>query len=74
MPLPNVLKTPPLLKKLQWILDPVHFMESAAQQYPDLFTAQIVGFGDTFVFVQHPEAICDPTDPTADVCNVHSGC
>ncbi|GAP94291.1 cytochrome P450 [Leptolyngbya sp. NIES-2104] len=57
MPLPNVLKTPPLFQKLQWILDPVRYMESAVQQYPDLFTADIVGFGDTFVFVQHPEAI-----------------
>jgi cytochrome P450 family 110 len=57
LPLPNVLKKPPLLQKLQWILDPVQYMESAAKQHPDLFTAQIIGFGDTFVFVQHPEAI-----------------
>ena len=32
-------------------------MESAAQQYPDLFTAEIIGLGDTLVFVNHPQAI-----------------
>jgi unspecific monooxygenase len=32
-------------------------MESAAGQYPDMFTAQIVGLGDTQVFVNHPQAI-----------------
>lgn len=57
MKLPNALKTPFLLQKLQWIADPVGYMERAAQQYPDIFTAQIVGFGDTLVFVSHPQAI-----------------
>lgn len=57
MPLPNPLKTPSYLQKLRWILDPVGYMESAARQYPDLFTAEIIGFGNTFVFIQHPEAI-----------------
>ncbi len=32
-------------------------MESAAQKYPDLFTAEIIGFGDTAVFVHHPKAL-----------------
>ena len=57
MPLPNTLKTPSFLQKLQWVADPVKYMESAAQHYPDIFTAQIVGFGDTLVFVQHPQAL-----------------
>ena len=55
--LPNILKTPPFLQKLQWVTDPVGYMEKAAQQYPDIFTARIVGFGDTVVFVNHPQTI-----------------
>lgn len=57
MPLPNTLKTPTFIQKLRWVLDPVGYMESAVQQYPDLFTADIIGFGDTFIFVHHPEAL-----------------
>ncbi|WP_026736532.1 cytochrome P450 [Fischerella sp. PCC 9605] len=57
MSLPNPLKTPSFLQKLQWIVDPVGYMEKAAQQYPDIFTASVVGFGDTIVFVSHPQAI-----------------
>ncbi|MBD2522285.1 cytochrome P450 [Nostoc sp. FACHB-133] len=57
MQLPNILKTHPFLQKLHWVADPVGYMEKAAQQYPDIFTASIVGFGDTVVFVNHPQAI-----------------
>ncbi|MEH1920442.1 cytochrome P450 [Nostoc sp.] len=57
MQLPNPLKTPSLLQKLQWITDPVSYMENAAQQYPDIFTGRIIAFGDTVVFVNHPQGI-----------------
>ena len=57
MQLPNLLTTPSLIQKLQWVFDPVGYMESAAQQYPDIFTARIIGFGDTIVFVNNPQAI-----------------
>lgn len=57
MQLPNPLKTPSFLQKLQWVADPVRYMEKAAQQYPDIFTGKIIGFGDTVVFVNHPQAI-----------------
>ncbi|MBD2452673.1 cytochrome P450 [Nostoc sp. FACHB-87] len=57
MQLPNPLKTPSFLQKLQWVVDPVKYLESAARQYPDIFTAEIIGFGDTIVFVSHPQAI-----------------
>ena len=57
MQLPNTLKTPFFLQNLQWVADPVAYMESAAQQYPDIFTAKIIVFGDTVVFVNHPQAI-----------------
>lgn len=55
--LPNPLKISPLLQKIQWVIDPVSFMENAAQQYPDIFTAEVIGFGETVVFVNHPQAI-----------------
>lgn len=57
MQLPNLIKTPPFLQKLQWVSNPIQYMENAAQQYPDIFTARIIGFGDTVVFVNHPQAI-----------------
>jgi unspecific monooxygenase len=57
MQLPNPVQTPSFLQKLQWVADPIAYMENAAQQYPDIFTGRIVGFGDTLVFVNHPQAI-----------------
>jgi unspecific monooxygenase len=57
MQLPNTLNTPSFLQKLQWVINPVGYMEKAAQQYPDIFTAEIVGFGDTLVVVNNPQAI-----------------
>ncbi|MDZ8051205.1 MAG: cytochrome P450 [Aulosira sp. ZfuVER01] len=57
MQLPNRLKTPSFLQKLQWIANPVKYLEKAFQQYPDIFTAEVIGFGDTLVFVNHPQAI-----------------
>ncbi|QKQ76853.1 cytochrome P450 [Nostoc sp. TCL240-02] len=57
MQLPNPLKTPSWLQKLQWITDPVGYVENAAQQYPDIFTSRIIGFGDTVVIVNDLQAI-----------------
>lgn len=54
---PNILKKSPLLQKLQWVVDPVGYFDQAVEEYPDLFTGDIVGFGDTTVFVHHPQAI-----------------
>ncbi|MCT7977430.1 cytochrome P450 [Laspinema olomoucense] len=49
--------TPRLLQKLQWVMNPVGYMESHARRYPDLFQAEVVGFGNSLVFVSHPQAI-----------------
>ena len=54
---PNNLKMPSFLQKLQWIFAPVRYMEDAACRYPNLFSAKVVGFGDSVVFVQHPQAL-----------------
>lgn len=50
-------KSPALLQRLKWALDPVGYMEETVQQYPDIFSAQIVGFGNNLIFVNHPQAI-----------------
>ncbi|WP_254563357.1 cytochrome P450 [Oscillatoria sp. HE19RPO] len=50
-------ETPRLLQKLHWVMNPVGYMEANVRRYPDLFKAEVVGFGDTLVFVSHPQAI-----------------
>ena len=55
--LPSSLKTPAWLQQLQWIGDPVGYMETAARQHPELFAASVVGFGGGLVFVNQPQAI-----------------
>jgi cytochrome P450 family 110 len=57
MSLPNRFNKPFFLQKLQWLIDPIGYMESAVKQYPDIFTGEIIGFGGTIVFVNHPQAI-----------------
>jgi hypothetical protein len=39
------LNSSPFLQRLHWISDPVGFMEKAARQHPDIFAAEVVGFG-----------------------------
>ncbi|MEO1561548.1 MAG: cytochrome P450, partial [Cyanobacteria bacterium J06632_19] len=57
MSLPNTLNKPAFLQKLQWVFDPVGYMEGAVEKYPDIFTAEVVGFGDDLIFINQPEAI-----------------
>ena len=57
MRLPNTLNKPAFVQKLQWVFDPVGYMEDAVKEYPDIFTAEVVGFGDNLIFVNQPEAI-----------------
>ena len=53
----NQIDTIPLLQQIQWVTDPVGYMETAAQKYPDIFTGEIIGFGNSIVFVNEPQAI-----------------
>ncbi len=55
-PIPKV-KQHPLWQRLQWIGDPVGYMEHAVKDYPDLFAAQVIGFGGNLIFVNHPQAV-----------------
>ncbi|MDJ0724898.1 MAG: cytochrome P450, partial [Prochloraceae cyanobacterium] len=50
------LNYPKFLQRLRWIFDPVGYMESAAKQFPDIFDAKVLGFGNNVVFVQEPQA------------------
>ncbi|MDX2228593.1 MAG: cytochrome P450 [Leptolyngbyaceae cyanobacterium bins.349] len=53
----NPLSKNPLWQRVQWVADPVSYMEQAAQEHPDLFTAQITGFNQSLVFVNTPEGM-----------------
>jgi cytochrome P450 family 110 len=53
----NQINTISLLQQIQWIADPVGYMAGAARKYPDIFTSQIIGFGNSIVFVNEPQAI-----------------
>ena len=53
----NQIDTIPLLQQIQWVTDPVGYMETAAQKYPDIFTSEIIGSGNSIVFVNEPQAI-----------------
>ena len=57
MSLPNTLDKPVFLQKLQWVIDPVGYMEYAVKKYPEMFTAEVVGFGDNLIFINQPQAI-----------------
>ena len=57
--LPRPFTTPAWLQQLQWVADPVSYMETAARSCPDIFKANVVGFGGGLVFVNQPQAIQD---------------
>jgi len=56
MKLPDASKTPPFIQLIQWIADPIGYMEANAQRYGDIFTAQL-GKKSHLVFVSNPQAI-----------------
>lgn len=57
MKLPDGPKASPFLQMFQWIADPVKYMENAAKNYGDIFTARILGNNGYFVFVSNPQAL-----------------
>jgi len=56
MKLHNVIETPSLVQKIQWVGAPVDYMNKAASRYPDLFTVKVVN-ARPFVFVNHPQGV-----------------
>lgn len=53
---PNIVETPPLLQLMQWIADPLGYMETNAERYGDIFTTRL-GKHKSIVFASHPQAI-----------------
>jgi cytochrome P450 family 110 len=50
---PSPFKTPAWRQQIKWVGDPAGYMESAASISPDIFKAEVVGFGGGLVFVNH---------------------
>jgi cytochrome P450 len=50
-------KSPRLVQMLQWVADPISYMEMAAQRYGDIFTTQVGWNLGPQVFVSNPQAI-----------------
>ena len=57
MTLPPGPSAPRWQQMLHWIVDPVSYMESAARDYPDLFSLPPNFTFDSTVYVSHPEAM-----------------
>jgi unspecific monooxygenase len=53
----NEIDTIPFLQQVQWVADPVSYMETSAQKFPDIFTAKFIGFGNSLVLINEPQAI-----------------
>jgi cytochrome P450 family 110 len=56
MKLPDGPKTLPFLQLIQWISDPLTYMDKCAREYGDIFTTQW-GNLQPFVMLSHPQAI-----------------
>ncbi len=55
--LPNPVKSAGFLQKLQWVANPIGYMENAVSEYPDIFSANIFRSNNRLIFVNHPQAI-----------------
>ncbi len=45
------------LQMLQWIVDPIGFMETSAQRYGDIFQTFVGASSQPLIYVSHPEAL-----------------
>lgn len=50
-------KTPPLLQMLNWVTNPISYMEEVAQNYGDIFVLKIGWNFSPLVFVSNPQVI-----------------
>ncbi|MEP0871951.1 cytochrome P450 [Trichocoleus desertorum AS-A10] len=57
MNIPDGPKIPSWLQKLQYTLDPLRFLETAAERYGDIFNAPVMGKANIMLLVSHPAAI-----------------
>ena len=56
MTLPNGPKTPSFVQLIQWIADPLTYLDKCAKQYGDIFTTRW-GNLEPFVIIHHPQAV-----------------
>jgi cytochrome P450 len=56
MTLPDGPKTPRFVQLIQWISDPLTYLDKCAKQYGDIFTAQF-GNMEPMVMINHPQAV-----------------
>jgi len=63
--LPDGPQTHPWLQTIQWLTDPIGYMESCAKRYGDIFTLRIGPVFTPQVFISNPQAIQEvfATDP-----------
>lgn len=57
MTLPDGPKAPTVVQMIQWLLDPLSYMENAARRYGDIFTARVGWDFSPHVFVSNPQAL-----------------
>lgn len=55
--LPDGPKTPHWLQKIQYAVNPLAYMDAAAQRYGDIFNAPVMGSHPVVLFVSHPQAL-----------------
>lgn len=55
--LPSGPKTPPVVQMLQWMANPISFMENAVERYGDIFTILVGWNFQPAVFVSNPQAL-----------------
>lgn len=50
-------KAPQWWQKIQWITNPLDYMDAAQKQYGDIFNAPVIGNHPYVLFVSHPQAL-----------------
>ncbi|GAB4386013.1 MAG: cytochrome P450 [Elainellaceae cyanobacterium] len=53
----KVPQTPFPFQFLQWVFDPVGYLEGMHEGYPDFFVGKGIGFGDRVMITSHPQAM-----------------
>lgn len=57
MKLPDSPTAPPWLQKIQYLIDPIGYLESNHQRYGDIFNSPILGNSKQQLLVSHPEGL-----------------
>ena len=55
--LPEGFQSPRWIQKVQWITNPLAYMDAARQQYGDIFNAPVIGNYPYLLLVSHPQAL-----------------